>query len=398
MINIDRQIAREAKAMTRRDVIVKAIEGKLTWIQAAEILVISDRQMRRLKERYERQGYRGIVDHRGGKPRSKRIAMKTIETLCRLKREVYPDFSIRHFYERVTEKHGLELSYTFTRLVLQAAGLVEKTPARGKYRRRRERRPMTGMLLHLDASTHRWIEGLAMADLVVVLDDADGRILYARFVPEEGTASTLQALEHVLTHFGRFCALYTDRASHFCHTPVAGESTTEHQGGQVPRVLRTLGIQQILAQSPEARGRSERAFGTIQGRLPQELREAGITDYEAANRYLSKAFLTDFNRRFTVKPTQSTTAFVPMVGLNLELLLSVQHQRTVRNDSTVLFGPRVLQLPESKGRVHYARCPVLVHEFPDETLAISFQGNLLARYDRDGELLKPRKKTGERAA
>jgi hypothetical protein len=275
--------------------------------------------------------------------------------------------------------------------------LVEKAPARGKYRRRRERRPMTGMLLHLDASTHRWIKDLPMADLVVVLDDADGRILYARFVPEEGTASTLQALEHVLRHHGRFCALYTDRASHFCHTPVAGESTTNHQG-QVSRVLRSLGIEQILARSPEARGRSERAFGTIQGRLPQELRLAGIENYADANRYLEETFVPDFNRRFTVKPAQSGSAFVPLARLNLELLLSVQHERIVRKDSTVTFETMVLQLPPTKDRLHYVRCAVLVHEFPNRSLAISFQGRLLARYDSAGELVAPKAPVAERAA
>lgn len=383
--------------MTRKEVIVRAIEGKITWIQASEILRISARQMRRLKRLYESQGYSGIVDHRGGKPRAKRVPAAVIAEVCRLKREVYPDFSIQHFYEQVTEKHGHGVSYTWTRLLLQTAGLVEKAPARGKYRRRRERRPMTGMLLHLDASTHRWIKDLPMADLVVVLDDADGRILYARFVPEEGTASTLQALEHVLRHHGRFCALYTDRASHFCHTPVAGESTTNHQG-QVSRVLRSLGIEQILARSPEARGRSERAFGTIQGRLPQELRLAGIENYADANRYLEETFVPDFNRRFTVKPAQSGSAFVPLARLNLELLLSVQHERIVRKDSTVTFETMVLQLPPTKDRFHYVRCAVLVHEFPNRSLGISFQGRLLARYDSAGELVAPKAPVAERAA
>lgn len=372
--------------MTRNEVIVRAIEGKLTWIQAAEICRVSGRQMRRMKRRWEEFGYDGLVDGRSGRPRRKRIAMEVIDELCKLRRERYMDFSVQHFWEKATEEHGLKISYTWAKLTLQAAGLAEKSPGRGKYRRRRERRPMRGMMLHLDASTHEWIAGKPMWDLVVALDDADGRILYARFVPEEGTMSTMAALRHVLERHGRFCELYTDRGSHFCHTPEAGgEARTDH-GGQVSRALKALGIRQILARSPQARGRGERAFGTIQGRLPQELRDAGICSYEEANLYLERRFVTDFNRKFTVEPADSASAFVPLVGIDLELLLSVQHERTVHNDSTVQWKGRALQIPPTRTRAHYVRCPVLVHEFEDRTLGVSYQGQLLARYDALGNL------------
>lgn len=373
--------------MTRREIIVRAIAQELTWIQAAEICGITPRQMRRLKRAYERYGYDGLVDGRGGKPRRKRVAVETIERLCRLRREQYADFSVQHFWEKATEEHGLEISYTWTKLALQAAGLAEKSPGRGKYRRRRERRPLRGMMLHLDGSTHEWIAGEPMQDLIVLQDDADSRIHYAQFVPQEGTLSTFAALKAVLQQAGRFCELYTDRGAHFCHTPVAGQAaTTEHQG-QVPRALKALGIRQILAYSPQARGRSERTFQTIQGRLPQELRAAGITTYAAANEYLARVFVPDFNRRFTVEPPQAGSAFVPLIGVDLDLLLSVHHERTVNNDSTVRFDSLRLQLPRRPDRAHYVRCPVLVHEFPADTLGISYQGRLLARYTRDGQLL-----------
>lgn len=374
--------------MTRKEVIVKAIEGKLKWYQAAEICGVSDRQMRRMKRRWEERGYDGLVDGRSGRPRRKRIALETIEELCRLRRERYGEFSVKHYWEKATEEHGLQIGYTWAKLVLQAAGLAEKSPGRGKYRRRRERRALRGMMLHLDASRHRWIEGEPMWDLVVVLDDADGRILYARFVPEEGTMSTMEALRSVLKEQGRFCELYTDRGSHFCHTAKAGEgASTEHEGGQVSRALKALGIRQILAYSPQARGRSERAFGTIQGRLPQELKAAGIRDYAAANVYLEQRFIADFNRRFTVEPRESGTAFIPLVGIDLDLLLSVQHQRVVQNDSTVSFDGKKLQLPPTRTRAHYFRCPVVVHEFPCGDLGISYQGQLLARYNTQGRLI-----------
>jgi len=268
--------------MTKKNVMMMAIEKRISWLRAADILGITARHMRRLKERYEQYGFGGLRDQRGGTVRRKRIPLATIERLCKLRREEYFDTSVKHFHEKATENHGIELSYTWTKHVLVAAGLAEKAPSRGKYRRKRERRPMVGMLVHLDASTHRWLPD-SPADLVVALDDADGRILFARFVRQEGTLSTMEALYYVLERYGRFCELCTDRGSHFCHTSKAGEAPDEEQHGQVARVLKALGIRSILARSPEARGRSERAFGTIQGRLPQELRIAGIGTYEAAN-------------------------------------------------------------------------------------------------------------------
>jgi transposase len=384
---MERRLRQEVKAMTRREVIVRAIAKELTWIQAAEICGITARQMRRWKHRYERYGYDGLVDGRGGKPRRKRITLETLEQLYALRRTQYADFSVQHFWEKATEVHQLDISYTWAKLALQAAGLAEKSPGRGKYRRRRERRPLRGMMLHLDGSTHEWIAGEPMQDLIVLQDDADSRIHYAQFVPQEGTLSTFAALHAVLQHAGRFCELYTDRGAHFCHTPVAGHAATTAHQGQVSRALKALGIGQILAYSPQARGRSERTFQTIQGRLPQELRAAGITTYAAANEYLAHVFIPDFNRRFTVTPAQAGSAFVPLVGVDLELVLSIQHERTVTNDSVVSFESLSLQLPRRPDRAHYVRCPVLVHEFPDGTLGVSYQGRLLARYTRAGQLL-----------
>lgn len=378
--------------MTRQEVIQKAIEKKITWLQAADICGVTARHMSRLRERFELLGLDGLRDGRTGKSQPRRIALEVEQELCRLKRDLYPDFSVRHFHEFVTERHGIAISETWTRIVLQKHGLVVKAPGRGKHRRKRERRAMRGMLLHLDASTHSWIAGMPMRDLVVMLDDADGRILYARFVEQEGTLSTLQALEHVLVRFGRFCELYTDRGSHFCHTTKAEAGPDEGQFGQVARVLKALGIRHILARSPEARGRSERAFGTIQGRLPQELRLAGITDYDAANHYLQTQFVLDFNRRFTVEPAEPESAFTPVVGLDLRLLLTVQHERTVQKDNTVVLHGLHLQLPKSRERPHFVRCPVIVHEFLDGKLGVSYQGRLLARFTSDGDLLKVRRR------
>jgi hypothetical protein len=390
MESVARRVAREVRQMTKADVIVKAIDKQISWLQAADILGVTPRHMRRIRQRYEQQGYDGLRDHRGGRPRRKRIPLATLEELFRLRRTHYAAFSIQHFWEFATEVHGLAISYTATRLALQAVGLADKAPARGKYRRQRERRPLIGMLLHLDGSTHTWLPGQPQHDLIVVQDDADSRILYARFVPQEGTASTFAALHQVLTSQGRFCELYTDRGSHFCRTTTAGAPPDEEQHGQVARALEALGIRHIRARSPEARGRSERTFGTIQGRLPAELRLHGITDYTAANHYLTTSFVPAFNRRFTVRPAQSGSAFTRLPALDLALLLSVQHRRVVRNDSTLTFHGLVLQLPPTRDRRHYARCPVIVHEFVDGALGVSYAGRLLARYTTTGTLLPRR--------
>jgi transposase len=385
MSPLERWVARESRAMTRQEVVLKAVAGSISWLQAADILGCTPRHIRRLHWKFKRGGVAAFLDRRGGKPRRGRIPMDVVEELFRLRREKYPDFSVTHFHEHVTERHGLKLSYTFCKRMLQDAGLAQKAPGRGKYRRRRERRPLVGMLLHLDASTHAWLPELPLQDLNVVLDDADGRILHARFVEQEGTHSTLVALSEVLQSRGRFCELYTDRGSHFAHTHAVGEEVS--QDGQVQRVLRALGIRHILARSPEARGRSERAFGTLQGRLPQELRLHGITNYMEANRYLTKEFVPDFNRRFTVPPTERGSAFVKLAGLDLELVLSVQHERKVRSDSIVVFEKLLLQLPPGRSRAHFVRCPVLVHEFLNGTLGVSYQGRLIARFNRAGDLL-----------
>lgn len=375
------QIAQRVKAVTRIEVITKALEGRIRWLEAAEILGISDRQVRRLKVRAEQRGVAFVVDQRGSVPRRKRIPAQTVAALCKLRREMYLDFSVRHFWERAVEKHQLKVSYSHTLAVLQAAKLAERLPKRGTYRRRRERRAMRGMLLHIDASTHRWF-GNTMCDLVVVLDDADGRILFAQFFEQEGVASTLSALGQVLQRHGRFAELYHDRGTHYGRRQ--GLDAAE-PSGQVQRLLRTVGVRQIFARSPEARGRSERAFGTLQKRLVPELRLARITEMSAANRYLtSGGFIEEFNRRFTVRPAQPESCFVRLARVDIPMLAAAQHARTVARDNTVRFDGFALQLPQDpKGR-SYANCPVLVHELNAEWV-VTWQNNIIGRFSKLGD-------------
>src|SRR5229473_5730849 len=266
------------RAMKVQDVMLQAMAKKITWWQAAEILGISDRHMRRWRERYEEEGYNGLFDRRRGKPSSRRVPVTTVERVFALYREKYFDLSVQHFHEKLRAEHGIELSYSWVKQALQGAGLVARGRKRGQHRRRRERRPLPGMLLHIDGSRHRWFQDGRWYDLIVILDDATGQIYYAQLVQEESTRTVMVALREVIETQGLFCALYSDRGSHFFVTPKAGEPVDKHRLTQVGRALKELGVQMIPAYSPQARGRSERNFGTWQGRLPQELRLAGITN------------------------------------------------------------------------------------------------------------------------
>jgi transposase len=274
------------RMMKVQDVILKAMAKKITWMAAAEIIGVSDRTMRRMKDRYEEFGYDGLFDQRRGKRSVHRVPVETAERVLALFQENYFDFSVLHFHEKLGKEHGIELSYSWVKQALQGAGLVAKRSKRGKHRRRRPRRPLPGMLLHIDGSKHRWFQDDRYYDLIVIMDDATSEIYYAQLVQEESTATVMQGLREVVETKGLFCALYSDRGSHFFYTPTAGGKVDKSRPTQVGRAMQELAIQTIAAYSPEARGRSERNFGTWQNRLPQELRVAGITTPEDANRFL----------------------------------------------------------------------------------------------------------------
>ena len=369
--------------LSREMIVKKALDGQLTWTQAAQALGLSPRQLRRVRKRYEAEGPEGLRDGRLGRPRKKRLDPEKASFIRALKRGKYREFSVQHFYDQVVEKHGWTASYSATLRMLQEHGIVEKCSRRGTYRRRRPRQPMVGMRVHTDGSTHPWFgPEHPRCDLVIMLDDADGRLLAARFVREESTLSTMAILKDVLVKYGRFGELYHDRFGAYCQTSDATKGPDKEQHGQVPRVLKTLGVGQIWAYSPQARGRCERAFRTIQGRLCAELKDAVITDMDTGNAYLNDVFVPDFNRRFTVTPQQPESAFVPlrMRRSELDLLLTAQYERVVKNDYTVSFEGNTLQLPEPKDRRVLPKQKVVVHVFPDDTIAVSHHGKVLAYF------------------
>ena len=375
------------RAMKVQDVMLQAMAKKITWWQAAEILGISDRHMRRWRERYVEEGYNGLLDRRRGKPSRRRVALATVEKVFALYREKYFDLNVQHFHEKLQAEHGIELSYTWVKQALQGAGLVARGRKRGAHRKRRERRPLPGMLLHIDGSRHQWFQDERWYDLIVILDDATSEIYYAQLVEEESTVTVMAGLQEVIERKGLFCALYSDRGSHFWLTPKVGGKVDYHRRTQVGRALHELGVQMIPAYSPQARGRSERNFSTWQGRLPQELRLRQLRTLEAANRFLREEYIPEFNRRFQSAPAQRGNAFVPCRSRDLERIFSLQFERSVNRDNTVSFQNLSLQIERVRWRATLAGCQVVVHQHLDGTLSLSHGPHGLGRYDADGRPL-----------
>jgi transposase len=385
------------RAMKVHEVMLRAMAKRITWWQAAEIIGISCRQMRRWLRRYEEHGYEGLRDRRRGRVSEKRVPLAQVEAVLRLYQEQYFDFNVRHFHEKLQAEHGIKLSYTWVKLALQGAGLVKQGRKRGVHRKRRPRRPLPGMLLHIDGSQHQWFCDHRWYDLIVIMDDATSEVYYAQLVAEESTRTVMAGLRTVIEEQGLFCSLYSDRASHFFLTPKAGEAVNHDRLTQVGRAVKELGMQLIPAYSPQARGRSERGFGTWQGRLPQELRLRGIVTPEAANRFLREEYIAEFNQRFSVAACERGTAFVPLRRKDLDLVFSLQHERIVARDNTVSFANRIWQLERSKLRATLAGCRVTIHEHLDQTVSITFGPHLLGRFNQEAVPLvtKPKAKAVE---
>ena len=367
--------------------------GELSQLEAAEMLGIGERTFRRWRDRLREEGPAGLLDRRLGKPSLRRAKMSEIARMLELYRGSYADFTVKHFHEQMVKRHDYKLGYTVTKVHLQRAGLVRPAFRRSAHRKKRPRRPMIGMLLHQDASRHAWLPGDERRyDLVVTLEDATSAIYSAFLVEEEGTASSFRGLGEVIERHGLFCALYTDRGSHYFHTPDAGEPVSRSRPTQVGRALAQLGIDHIAAYSPEARGRSERAFRTLQDRLPKELRLAGITTLEAANRWLAQTYIPAHNAAFAVDAEQPGSAFVPDPAGAWREILCIQDERRVGNDNTVKWRRLCLQIPQSPLRPHFVRATVRVHEYPDGRLAVFLGPHRLADYDANGRAIDPKQK------
>jgi len=373
------------RLMRLQDVILQATAKKITWWQAAEILGISARTMRRWKYKYEHYGMMAAMDRRRGRPNWRKVDAASAERVIGLYRDQYHDLNVRHFHEKLREEHNIRFSYTWVKNVLQGAGLVAKSRSRNKHRKRRPRKSLPGMMLHIDGSHHQWFSDDRWHDLIVIMDDATSEIYYAQLVDDESTRSVMTAIRYVVEHQGWFPSIYSDRASHFFHTPKGGGPVDFSQLTHIGRAMKELGIRMIPAYSPQARGRSERSFRTWQGRLPQELRLRQIDSVAAANRFLTAHYISEFNRKFAVRAAQPGTAFVPIQRQDLDRVFSLQHERFVNHDNTVKWLNRLLQIEPTSIRSTLAGCRVVVYEHLDATLSIGYGPHTIGRYTPEGE-------------
>jgi transposase len=377
----------ERRMQKFRDVLSRWECRELSALEAGELLGCSERQFRRWRGRFEEEGIEGLIDRRLGRASARRVPVDRIAWMLEEYRTHHMGWTVKHFHEHLQTHHGFAWGYSWTKAQLHMAGLVERARRRGAHRRKRPRKPCEGMMLHQDGSTHAWLAGQAPLDLIVTMDDATSTVYSGILVEEEGTASSFEGLLETFTAHGLPGSLYTDRGSHYFFTPEAGGKVDKTRLTQVGRALDRLGIEHIPAYSPEARGRSERMFATLQDRLPKELKLAGISEVEAANRFIAEVYLPAHNARFASPPEIAETAFVTVADpAGLAEILCIEEERVVGRDNTVAYAGLRLQLPPSPARAHYVKAKVKVHVYPDASLAVFHGPRLLARYDPDGAL------------
>jgi transposase len=361
--------------------------GELSQAEAAELLGRSERQFRRYKGLYEEGGLEALRDGRLGRRAGNATPQEVIAAILALYRRDHLGWNVKHFHEHLVKRHGYTLSYSLVKSRLQDAGLVRVKPQKGGHRRKRERKPCAGMMLHQDGSRAEWLEGQGALDLIVTMDDATSETYSAFLVEEESTQSTLRACLEVFERHGVPASLYTDRGSHYFTTPAAGGAVDKAHKTQVGRALDRLGVEHIPAYSPQARGRSERLFGTLQDRLIKELRLAGIRDVETANRWIKDVYLPEHNARFARPPALPESGFVRVERERLVETLVIEEERTVGRDNTIAWNGRRLQVPESPLRRHYVGAKVKVHVYPDETVGILHGLRVIARFTAKGEVI-----------
>ncbi len=363
-------------------------ERRLTQEEAAHMLGVSERTFRRQIDRYEEAGLDGLLDGRLSQPSHRRAPVDEVIGLVEHYKRRHQGWNAKHFYAWYRRDGGTR-SYTWVKCRLQEARLIAKAPGRGKHRKRRERAAWPGMMPHQDGSKHEWVLAVQW-DLILTMDDATNEHYSLFFVEEEGTLSSFQGVREVIEKRGLFSSLYTDRGSHYWTTPEAGGKVDRVNLTQFGRAMKNLGIHMIAAYSPEARGRCERMFRTHQERLPKELALAGVTNMEAANRYLKDIYLPAFNAEFMQPAMEEGSAFVAYIGQDLDDILCEQHERVVGKDNCVSFEGLKLQLPPDQYRMHYVKVTVKVHRYPDGGVAIFHGPRRLACYSPQGEKIKIR--------
>ena len=377
------EILQEVRRMRFEEIYGNWTERQLTQEEAARVLGVSSRTFRRYIEHYEEEGMEGLSDKRLTQASFRRAPVDEVLSLTEHYKSRYRGWNVKHFYSWYSRDGGRR-SYTWVKNTLQSKGLVFKSKKRGKHRKRREPAPFSGMMLHQDGSRHEWGEAKKW-DLIITMDDATNEHYSMFFVEEEGTESSFRGVREVILKKGLFSSLYTDRGSHYWHTPEVGGKVDKNNPTQFGRAMKHLGIEMIPAYCPEARGRCERAFGTHQGRLPKELAYHGITDMEEANRYLAEVYMPAYNAEFVHPAREQRAAFIPWMGTNLDDILCEHHERTVSSDNCVSFDGKTLQIPKDEYRCNYIRVKVRVHRYTDGTLSLFHGPRKLADYDADGK-------------
>jgi transposase len=380
------EVLQGLREMKFEDVYDRFQRGRLSSAEAAEWLGVSERTFRRWRGRFDDEGASGLLDRRLGKVSPHRIAADEVDRIVALYRDRYQGWTVKHFHERAVAQHGLAASYGWTKSVLQASGLVRAAPRRGAHRKKRPRKPVPGLMLHQDGSRHLWLPGLGRSiDLIVTMDDATSESYSMFLVEEEGTWSSFLGLRDVILKRGLFCSLYTDRGSHYFHTPKAGEPVSKTVLSEVGRALERLGIRHIAAYSPEARGRSERMFETLQDRLVKELADAGVDDIETANRFIRDTYLPAHNRRFMVEAGEAGSAFMAWTRDDLDEILCREEERVVDRDNTVAFERLKLQIEPSPLRRHFVRATVKVRRYVSGEIGLFYGPRCIGRYGPDGK-------------
>lgn len=358
--------------------------GAITQEEAAEVLGVCERTFRRYLVRYEEEGMEGLIDRRLGQISHRCAPVDEVVALADLYSRQYEGYTAKHFYSWYYRAHQGRRSYTWVKNTLQGKGLIARSSGKGTHRKKRPRAPYAGMMLHQDGSRHEWVKG-KLWDLIVTMDDATSKHYSMFFVEEEGTQSSFRGVKEVIESNGVFASFYSDRGSHYWHTPKAGGKVDKENPTQFGRAMRQLGIKMIPAYSPEARGRSERAFCTHQQRLVKELAKEGLTDMKQANDYIATVYMPAFNEEFTVVPQETASMFIPWAGTSLQDILCEQYERTVGNDNCVRFNGLTLQIPPDRYRYHYVKAKVQVHLYPDGRLSLFYGPRKLASYNACGK-------------
>lgn len=380
------------KETTRLQVLNLVLQGQTTAIEAARLLDLSERQTRRLLAAYRQEGATALAHGNRGRLPAKTTPQEVRQQVITLVRSTYAGINHQHLSELLAEREGIVLSRPTLRRILLGAGLPSHRQRRPpRHRRRRQRYAQEGMLLQLDGSKHRWLgEDLPWLTLLAAIDDATGKVVGALFREQEDAQGYFLLLQGIVARYGRPLAVYHD-----CHGiferndkepwTLAEQLVGQREPTQCGRLLQELGIVSVRAHSPQAKGRVERLFGTLQERLGAELRLAGVTTLAGANRFLP-GFVGRYNRQFAVEAAEPGQAYRALPGdWQVEEVFCFKHERVVAKDNTVRFGGLRLQVGADKQRRSYAHAKVAVHERMDGSVAVYHEGHCLVTSEAPAE-------------